>query len=29
MTLEEPALVNVKLHWAAGRKQREFGWVTT
>jgi 2-hydroxyacyl-CoA lyase 1 len=24
-----PALVNVKLHWAAGRKPQEFGWLTT
>jgi 2-hydroxyacyl-CoA lyase 1 len=24
-----PALVNVKLHHAAGRKQQEFGWLTT
>jgi 2-hydroxyacyl-CoA lyase 1 len=29
MAFKGPALVNVKLHWAAGRKQQEFGWLTT
>jgi len=29
MAFQGPALVNVKLHWAAGRKQQEFGWLTT
>jgi 2-hydroxyacyl-CoA lyase 1 len=29
MAFQGPALVNVKLHWASGRKQQEFGWLTT
>ncbi len=29
MAHKGPALVNVKLHWAAGRKPQEFGWLTT
>ena len=29
MAFKGPALVNVKLHWAAGRKPQEFGWLTT
>jgi 2-hydroxyacyl-CoA lyase 1 len=29
MKFKGPALVNVKLHHAAGRKQQEFGWLTT
>jgi 2-hydroxyacyl-CoA lyase 1 len=29
MKFDGPALVNVKLHHAAGRKPQEFGWLTT
>jgi thiamine pyrophosphate-dependent acetolactate synthase large subunit-like protein len=29
MEFDGPALVNVKLHHAAGRKPQEFGWLTT
>ena len=29
MAFKGPALVNVKLHHAAGRKPQEFGWLTT
>jgi 2-hydroxyacyl-CoA lyase 1 len=29
MAHDGPALVNVKLHHAAGRKPQEFGWLTT
>lgn len=29
VTLEGPTLVDIELHWAAGRKQQEFGWLTT
>jgi 2-hydroxyacyl-CoA lyase 1 len=29
MAFAGPALVNVKLHHAAGRKPQEFGWLTT
>ena len=29
MAFKGPALVNVKLHHSAGRKQQEFGWLTT
>jgi 2-hydroxyacyl-CoA lyase 1 len=29
MDFNGPALVNVKLHHAAGRKPQEFGWLTT
>jgi hypothetical protein len=29
MDFAGPALVNVKLHHAAGRKLQEFGWLTT
>lgn len=29
MDFDGPALVNVKLHHAAGRKPQEFGWLTT
>jgi len=28
MDFNGPALVNVKLHHAAGRKPQEFGWLT-
>jgi hypothetical protein len=28
MSFNGPALVNVKLHHAAGRKPQEFGWLT-
>jgi 2-hydroxyacyl-CoA lyase 1 len=29
MAYDGPALVNVKLHHAAGRKPQQFGWHTT
>lgn len=29
MAFDGPAVLNVKLHHAAGRKPQEFGWLTT